>query len=104
MDLVEPIQTESPKSKRCIYIVVSDFSGFTWVDFLRDLPDVYERFTFLYKISTIEKHLDGTKIVKNGSDHGKEFENDSFTNLCEKVVSPLIFSPKPLELNSPYRK
>ncbi|CAL2227895.1 unnamed protein product [Prunus armeniaca] len=66
MDLVGPIQTLSLGGKKYILVMVDDFSRFTWVSFLQKMTS----------------HL---PLVRIRTDHGSEFENSQFLNICEEM-------------------
>ena len=81
VDLMGPIRTESLGGKRYIMVIVDDFSRYTWVEFLREKSEAYEKLEILCKKLQNEK---GVPIVKIRSDHGKEFENARFESFYEK--------------------
>ena len=62
-------------------VVMDDFSRYTWVEFLREKLEAYEKMEVLCKRLQNEK---GVSIVKIRSNHGKEFENARFDSFCEK--------------------
>ena len=70
MDLMGPMQVESLGGKRYAYVVVDDFSRFTWINFIREKSDVFDVFKELCK--RIQREKEGC-IVRIRSDHGKEF-------------------------------
>ena len=70
VDLMGPTGIESLGGKRYIMVIVDDFSRYTWVDFLREKSEAYEKMEVLCKRLQNEK---GVFIVKIRSDHGKEF-------------------------------
>ena len=49
MDLMGPMQVESLGGKRYAYVVVDDFSRFTWVNFIKEKSDVFEVFKELFQ-------------------------------------------------------
>ena len=51
-------------------VIVVDFSGYTWVEFLRKKSEACEKLKILCKRLQNEK---GVPIVKIRSDHGKVF-------------------------------
>ena len=61
---------------------VDDFSRYTWVDFIREKSDTFAVFEDLCKQVQREKGESIGKVVGIRSDHGREFENMSFTNFC----------------------
>ena len=75
IDLFGQIQTASLSGKRYGFVIVDDFSRFTWVLFLKNKNDSFEAFkTFCKKVQN-EKN---SSIISVRSDHGGEFENSSF--------------------------
>ena len=62
-------------------VVMDDFSRYTWVEFLREKSEAYEKMEVLCKRLQNEK---GVSIVKIRCNHGKEFENARFDSFCEK--------------------
>ena len=75
VDLMGPTRTESMDGKCYIMVVVDDFSRYSWVEFLREKSEAYNKMERLCKRLQNEK---GVPIVKIRSDHGKEFENAKF--------------------------
>jgi transposase InsO family protein len=75
IDLFGPISIESLGGKRYGFVIVDDFSRFTWVLFLKHKYDSYEAFKTFCKQVQNEKE---TNIISVRSDHGGEFENSSF--------------------------
>ena len=65
MDLFDPSRTPSLGGKSYAYVIVDNFSRYTWVLFL----------------SQNEK---GFTITCIRSDHGREFENTNFDEYCNK--------------------
>ena len=81
MDLIGPMQIESIARKRYVSVCVDDFYRFAWVNFLRTKSKAFEEmWRRLYK----EHNNILLKISRIRSDHGKEFENSLFENLCRK--------------------
>jgi hypothetical protein len=79
MDLMGPMQVESIGGKRYAFIVVDDFSRFTWVNFIREKSDTFDVFKDL--CTQLQREKDSA-IVKIRSDHGTEFENVKFNEYC----------------------
>jgi hypothetical protein len=44
MDLMGPMQVESIGGKRYAYVVVDDFSRYTWVKFIREKSETFDVF------------------------------------------------------------
>jgi hypothetical protein len=79
MDLMGPMQVESLGGKRYAFVVVDDYSRFTWINFLREKSDTFCAFKDLCKQLQREKD---SVIVRIRSDHGREFENSRFSEFC----------------------
>ncbi|KAK2385434.1 putative mitochondrial protein [Trifolium repens] len=79
MDLMGPMQVESLGGKRYAFVVVDDFSRYTWVNFIRDKSDSFDTFKTL---STQVQREKNCGIVRIRSDHGREFENEKFSEYC----------------------
>jgi transposase InsO family protein len=79
MDLMGPMQVESLGGKKYAYVVVDDYTRYTWVNFIREKSDTFEVFKDLY--TQLQRKKD-TVIVRIRSDHGREFENARFSEFC----------------------
>jgi len=66
---------------RYVFVIVDDYSRFTWTLFLASKDESFEKFLMLLK--KIEKRV-GNSLVSLRSDHGKEFENSSFIEYCNE--------------------
>ena len=75
MDLFGPSQIRSLGEKFYTYVVVDDFSRFTWVMFLSLKDEAFQIFVDLAK--RIQREQDD-KIICIRGDHGGKFENKSF--------------------------
>ena len=75
MDLMGPMQVEIIARKSYIYVCVDDFSGFSWMNFLKDTSETFEELWL--KLSKEHNHR-LLKVAIIRSDHGKEFENSMF--------------------------
>lgn len=80
MDLMGPIQTESIGGRRHIYVLVDDFSRFTWVRFLREKSETFQSF----KMLALELSNEKGSITQVQSDHGGEFENQAFDQFLQE--------------------
>ena len=67
--------------KRYVFVIVDDYSRFTWTLFLTSKDESFEKFLILLK--KIEKRV-GHSLVSVRSDHGKEFVNSSFIEYCNE--------------------
>ena len=81
IDLFELSRTLSLRGKRYAFVLVDDFSRFTWVLFLTNKNDVFSEFQKFCKMVQNEK---GSSIIKIRSDYGGEFENEVFESFCEE--------------------
>jgi len=79
MDLMGPMQVESLGGKRYAYVVVDDFSRYTWINFLKEKSDTFDIFKDL--CVQLQREKDSV-ILRIRSDHGKEFENSRFSEFC----------------------
>jgi hypothetical protein len=79
MDLMGPMQVESLGGKRYAFVVVDDFSRYTWISFIREKSETFDVFKELCQKIQREKE---TTVVRIRSDHGKEFENSKFSEFC----------------------
>ncbi|WJX55219.1 hypothetical protein P8452_41015 [Trifolium repens] len=79
MDLMGPMQVESLEGKRYAFVVVDDYSRYTWVNFVREKSDTFDVFKELCIQLQREK---GSNVVRIRSDHGREFENSKFNEFC----------------------
>jgi len=77
IDLFGPVQTASLNSKRYGFVIVDDFSSFTWVLFLKHKDESFEAFQNFCKRVQNEK---GSNIITVRSDHAllekRELERD----------------------------
>ncbi|KAK2451921.1 putative mitochondrial protein [Trifolium repens] len=79
MDFMGPMQVESLGGKRYVFVVVDDYSRYTWVNFIREKSDAFDVFKELCIQIQREK---GSNVVRIRSDHGREFENSKFNEFC----------------------
>lgn len=75
MDLMGPMRTESLGGKKCILVIVDDYSKFVWVAFLREKSNAFINFKDIRLKIQNEK---GYPIGRIRSDKGKEFDNYDF--------------------------
>jgi len=88
MDLMGPLQVESIGGKMYVFVVVDDFSRFTWVNFIREKSDTFEVFKDL--CTQLQREKDSA-IVRIRSDNGTEFENSSLMNTALVKESNMSF-------------
>ena len=80
MDLFGPISTASLSGKYYGYVIVDDYSRYTWVHFLRSKNEAFQHFSKFNKAVQKEKDAEISKVY---SDHGKKFENSKFKSFYE---------------------
>ena len=79
MDLFGPTRTSSLGGKKYGFVIVDDYSRYTWVMFLGHKDETFTAFQNFYKKVSNEKNM---SILGIRSDHGTEFENHQFENFC----------------------
>jgi len=83
--------------KTYVFVIVDDYSCFTWTLFLTSKDESFEKFLILLK--KIKKRV-GHSLVSIRSDHGKEFENFSFIEYWNKYgVDHNFFAPRTPQQN-----
>ncbi|WKA03735.1 hypothetical protein VitviT2T_021825 [Vitis vinifera] len=81
MDLFGPSRTPSLRGKSYAYVIVDDFSRYTWVLFLSQKNEAFYEFSkFCNKVQN-EK---GFTITCIRSDHRREFENIDIEEYCNE--------------------
>jgi len=80
-DLCGPMRTTSRGGKRYVFVIVDNYSCFTWTLFLASKDESFEKFVVFLKKT--EKRV-GHSLISRRSDHGKEFENSSFLDYCNE--------------------
>ena len=58
VDLMGPTRTESLGGKRYIMVIVDDFLGYTWVEFLREKLEACEKLNSMQEIAKQERGSD----------------------------------------------
>lgn len=79
MDLMAPMQVESLRGKKYILVCVDDYSRYRLVEFLREKSDTFSVFRVLCLRLEVEKE---SRVKAIRSDHGREFENQEFIEIC----------------------
>lgn len=79
MDLCGPMRILSRGAKRHVFVIVGDYSRFTWTLFLSFKDKTLEVFQILVKI--VQKKLNA-KVIGIRSDHDIEFKNSNFLTFC----------------------
>ena len=81
MDLFGPSRIKSYGGNYYALVIVDDYSRFTWTFFLTLKSEAFKAFKKFAKLVQNEKDLK-IKIIR--SDHGGEFQNESFEKFCDK--------------------
>ena len=81
MDLFGPSRIPSLGGKSYTYVIVDDFSRYTWVLFLSQTNEAFYEFLKFYNKVQNEK---GFAITCIRSDHEREFENIDFEEYCNE--------------------
>jgi len=85
IDLFGPVRTASLSGKQNGFVIVDDFSRYTWVLFLKHKDEAFEAFKTFCILVQNEKE---SKIISVKSDHEGEFENALFKKFFdEKGIS-----------------
>jgi len=82
MDLFGPSRTMSLGGNYYAFVIVYDFSRYTWTPFLESKSDAFSAF------KNLARSLQNTRNSGIGSirsDHGGEFQNEKFSKFCEKT-------------------
>ena len=80
MDLFGPISTSSLGGSKYAFVIVDDYSRYTWTYFLKHKNECFRYFTKFCKLVQNEK---GFMISSIRSDHGGEFQNRDFQEFCK---------------------
>jgi hypothetical protein len=79
MDLMGPMQVENNGGKSYAFVIVDDFSRYTWIEFIREKSETFGVFREICLRVQNEKD---TSVMRIRSDHGREFENALFSEFC----------------------
>jgi transposase InsO family protein len=91
MDLFGPTKYTSIDGNKYGFVIVDDFTRYTWVVFLVDKSDVFATFkSFIKRV-----HNEFKTTIKNvRSDNGSEFKNTKIDELCDEFGIRHQFSAK----------
>jgi len=89
LNLFGRARTKSLGGNYCGFVIVDNFSRFTWTLFLSSKDDTFEAFT---KFSNIIQNQLSSKTISLRSDHGGEFVNHRFENYCDEFGNSQNFS------------
>ena len=97
MDLYGPSDIMSLGGKKYVYVIVDDFSRFTWIILLATKDEAFPMFVNFSKLVQNEKQ---SSIISIRSDHGGEFENKRFIDFCdEKGIHHTFSAPRTPQQN-----
>jgi len=82
MDLFGPSITMSLGGNYYGFVIVDDYSRFTWTFFIATKDETYHVFKNFAKVVQNEKN---SSIVSIKSDHGREFQNEKFNKFYSKL-------------------
>jgi transposase InsO family protein len=91
MDLFGPTTYTSIGGNKCGFVIVDDFTRYTWVFFFVDKSDVFDIFKKFIK--RVQNEFE-TTIKKVRSDNGSEFRNTKVVELCDDLRIKYQFSAK----------
>jgi hypothetical protein len=81
MDLCGPSRKEGSRGERYFMLAIDDFSGLTWVSFLREKSDVFEK---CKKFKALAEKKTGRKLKAIRSDRGGEFLSRDFKEFYDR--------------------
>ena len=94
MDLFSPTRITSLGGKRYGFIIIDDFSRFTWILFLVSKNEAFLALSKFYRKISNEN---GLPIISIHNDHGTEFENKDLEKFCdEKGIDHNFSAPRTL--------
>jgi transposase InsO family protein len=82
MDLFGPTTYTSIGGNKYGFVIVDDYTRYTWVFFLYDKSDVHDLFKSFVK--RVQNEFE-TTIKKIRSDNGSEFKNTRIEDLCDDL-------------------
>ena len=81
MDIFGPVAYISPGGNKYDFVIIDDYSRFTWVLFLRDKSEVHGIFKKFAKRAQNEFYV---KIKRVRSDNGMEFKNTNIEEFLDE--------------------
>jgi len=72
-----------------VFVIVDDYSGFTWTLFLGSKDETFKK--FLVFLKRTEKRVEHSLVCLK-FDHGKEFETSTFFTIVMNMVLIIISS------------
>ena len=92
MNLCCPMRIISFGGKKLCFVILNDFSRFTWILFLTRKSDAFDLLSRFCK--RVQREC-GHSIVKIKSDHDGEFENENFKTFCHFMTSMALSTRSP---------
>ncbi|CAA7016420.1 unnamed protein product [Microthlaspi erraticum] len=90
------MQVESIGGKRYVFVLVDDYSRYTWVRFIRDKSDTMASF----KIWALQVITEKGSLKRIRSDHGGEFQNEVMTKFCnDQGIAHQFSAPRTPQMN-----
>jgi len=91
LNLFGPSRPRSIGGNYYRFVIVDDYSRFTWALFLASKDDLFYAFA---KFAKIIQNQNSLKIVSLVSDHGGEFVNDHIEDFCDEFdISHNFYCP-----------
>jgi transposase InsO family protein len=81
MDLCGPSRQEGTGKENYFMLIIDDYSGLTWVAFLKEKAESFEKFK-IFKDLTETQTRKRLKVVR--LDRGGDFMSSDFKELCDK--------------------
>ena len=81
MDIFRPVAYINIGGNKYGFVIIDDYSRYTWVFFLHDKGEVHEIFN---KFATRAQNEYGVKIKRVRSDNGTEFKNTNIEEYLDK--------------------
>ena len=75
MDLCGPMRVQGRNGHSYVFVLVDDYSRYTWTISMKFKNETFEEFEILVK--QVQNKINH-QLVSIGSDHGSEFDNVSF--------------------------
>ena len=82
MDVYGQIPARSLRGSSYIFVIVDDYSRFTWVFFLKEKNEAFQELSKLRKQLQIYKNL---PIASIQSDHGRTFDQKEFVKFYKDL-------------------
>ena len=74
-------EKEGTRGERYFMLVIDDYSKLTWVTFLKEKFESFEKFKFF---KALTKNQTGKSMKTVRSDRGRDFSSGDFNEFCDK--------------------